>query len=205
MLTTDLKYDAIRTEFQISGDVDGDRLTRDFASMEETLAAQFERDGIATSSVDYTRAGDLRYVGQGYELRVPIAAGTVGPDALTRLFDDFQDIHRSEYGHVFEDSPIEIVNIRLTGIGAMPKIQLGVLDRSGNSKDAIIETGRCTFRNGDELSSMATPLYARDRLSVGATVAGPAIIAQTDSTTIVPPGATATLDKGGNLIIATGV
>jgi len=202
LLTTDLKYDAIRTEFQISGEVDAARLTADFDAMQTGLAAQFVRDGLAEASTAYGRSGDLRYVGQGYELRVPIADGPVGEASLARLFEDFETLHRGEYGHVFPDSPIEIVNIRLTGVGRMPKIALD--GAAGTGADAAAESVACTFRLDGALAAMDTPLHARERIAAGAALEGPAIVVQTDSTTVVPPGARARADAGGSLIIATG-
>ena len=202
LLTTDLKYDAIRTEFQISGEVDAARLTADFDAMREGLAAQFARDGLAEASIAYGRSGDLRYVGQGYELRVPIADGPVDEATLTRLFEDFETLHRGEYGHVFADSPIEIVNIRLTGVGRMPKIALD--GAAGTGADAAADSVACTFRVDGALAAMDTPLHAREGIVAGAALEGPAIVVQTDSTTVVPPGARARADAGGNLIIATG-
>ena len=208
LLTTDLKYDAIRTEFQTSDEVDTARLSDDFESMQQALAGQFERDGLAADSITYSRNGDLRYVGQGYELRVPIADGPVNEATLARLFDDFQETHRGEYGHVFEESPIEIVNIRLTGIGRMPRIKLGESDTDdaagGTLEDAVLETSQCTFRQGGELISLPTPLMARIAIPLDVPIDGPAIIIQTDSTTVVPPGARATAHSGGNLIVETG-
>ena len=204
LLTTDLKYDSIRTEFQISGEIDAARLTEDFDTMQAGLNDQFVRDGIDGDEIDYTRSGDLRYVGQGYELRVPIADGRISEQILQKLFEDFQTIHREEYGHVFMDSSIEIVNIRLTGVGRMPKIELARLDSSSGLNSGLIKTGNCTFHVDGYLTAMETPLYARDRIPGGATIDGPAIIVQADSTTVVPPNAQAKADPGGNLIIATG-
>ncbi len=77
LLTTDLKYDAIRTAFQISAALDLERLNRDFLAMADELAAHFGRDGIALDQVSFARYGDLRYVGQGYELRIEIRDGTL--------------------------------------------------------------------------------------------------------------------------------
>jgi len=72
--------------------------------------------------VTFARAGDLRYVGQGYELRVPFPSGSLDSITIAQVFTAFEALHKAEYGHVFAHSPIEIVNIRLTGIGVMPKI-----------------------------------------------------------------------------------
>ena len=93
-------------------------------------------------ALESLRAGDLRYVGQGYELRVPFAAGTVDDAAMADVFAAFQDIHRAEYGHVFADSPVEIVNIRLTGVGAMPKIGKLATSNGDSLESAILETRR---------------------------------------------------------------
>jgi len=204
LLTTDLKYDAIRTEFQTSGNVDGDRLSRDFDAMRAALAAQFKADGLEDAAVAYQRSGDLRYVGQGYELRVPVADGPVDEQCLGGIFRAFEEIHTTEYGHVFEDNPIEIVNIRVTGIGQMPKIALPTLPGGGELKDALLDEAQCYFRQDGELQAMATPLYTRDKLPVDQVFAGPAIVLQKDTTTVIPPGARAHVQAGGNLLIETG-
>ena len=204
LLTTDLKYDAIRTEFQTSGSVDGERLSRDFDAMRDGLAAQFKTDGLDDSAVAYQRSGDLRYVGQGYELRVPIADGPVDEACLNDVFRAFEAIHTTEYGHVFEDNAIEIVNIRVTGIGHMPKIELPTLSGGGELKDALLDQANCYFRQGGELQAVITPLYARDKLPIDQIFEGPAIVLQKDTTTVIPPGARARAQAGGNLLIETG-
>lgn len=204
LLTTDLKYDAIRTEFQVSGEVDRDRLNRDFNAMREGLAAQFKADGLAENQVSYQRSGDLRYVGQGYELRVPVADGPVDEASLAAIFKAFEEIHTTEYGHVFEDNPIEIVNIRVTGIGKMPKIELPTRRVGGDIADARIDEVTAHFTVDGELQALPTPLYARDRLPVDQVVEGPAIIIQKDTTTVIPPGASAMAEAGGNLLVDTG-
>ncbi|MBT3534578.1 MAG: hydantoinase/oxoprolinase family protein, partial [Rhodospirillaceae bacterium] len=204
LLTTDLKYDAIRTEFQVSGNVDGERLSRDFDTMRDGLAAQFKTDGLDEGAVAYQRSGDLRYVGQGYELRVPVADGPVDAACLADIFKAFEAIHTTEYGHVFEDNPIEIVNIRVTGVGQMPKIELPTQSQGGNLKDALLDEAQCNFRQDGDLQAMATPLYQRDKLPIDQPLEGPAIILQKDTTTVIPPGARATAQAGGNLLIETG-
>ncbi len=204
LLTTDLKYDAIRTEFQVSSNVDGERLTRDFETMQAGLVDQFKADGLEAGAVTYQRSGDLRYVGQGYELRVPVADGPVDDASLANIFKAFENIHTAEYGHVFEDNPIEIVNIRVTGVGQMPKIELPTQSPGGKLDDALLEEAQCYFRLDGEQQIMATPLYERDKLPVDQTFKGPAIVLQKDTTTVIPPGAKATAQAGGNLLIETG-
>ena len=204
LLTTDLKYDAIRTEFQVSSNADGKRLTRDFETMQASLVDQFKADGLEAGAVTYQRSGDLRYVGQGYELRVPVADGPVDDASLANIFKAFESIHTAEYGHVFEDNPIEIVNIRVTGVGQMPKIELPTQSPGGKLDDAMLEEAQCYFRLDGEQQIMATPLYERGKLPVDQTFKGPAIVLQKDTTTVIPPGAKATAQACGNLLIETG-
>jgi N-methylhydantoinase A/oxoprolinase/acetone carboxylase beta subunit len=204
LLTTDLKYDLVRTEFQSSEDVDLDRLNADFAAIEAELARQLAADGVAPGDAAFERAGDLRYVGQGYELRVPFPAAAVDRPGLDRVFARFAELHRAEYGHLFPDSAIEIVNIRVTGIGHMAKIAAPRPASGGSLAAALIKTAPCAFRVAGRLETVATPFYRRDALPLDMPIAGPAIILQTDSTTVVPPDAAAHADSGGNLILRLG-
>jgi N-methylhydantoinase A len=201
LLTTDLKYDAVRTEFQAGDAVELGRLNTDFAQMQSELARQLAADGVPPEATAFQRSGDLRYVGQGYELRVPFPDDPLEPAALALVFGRFGDQHLNEYGHVFADSPIEIVNIRVTSIGHMPKITPPHPPQGGSLEAALVKTAPCAFRIAGELRSFATPFYRRDALPFGEPIVGPATILQTDSTTIVPPRATALADRAGNLIL----
>ena len=204
LLTTDLKYDAVRTEFQAGDTIDLDRLNRDLATMQAGLAQQLAVDGVAAADAAFERSGDLRYVGQGYELRVPLPDRPLNAAALAEVFERFGELHRAEYGHVFAASPIEIVNIRVSGIGHMPKIAPSRPRGGGSLAEALVKTARCAFRSNGRLEAMDTPFYRRDRLPLGQPIPGPAIVLQTDSTTIVPPDTTLTADESGNMILRIG-
>ena len=120
--------------------------------------------------------------------------------ALEQIFRRFGDLHRAEYGDVFEASPIEIVNIRVTGIARLPKIasQPAV---GGSFSEAQVKTARYAFRRNGVLDVMETPFYRRHLLPLAEPIPGPAIILQTDSTTVVPPGVTLVAEVGGNLML----
>ena len=104
LLISDLRYDAIRTSFQVSGAADIARINADFAAMAKELADRFTADGIDLAKVTFERRGDLRYVGQGYELRVPFPDGTIDEAALAKAFAAFHEVHKREYGHHFAES-----------------------------------------------------------------------------------------------------
>ncbi len=201
LLTTDLKYDTLRTTFLVSTDIDFERLNRELAAMRTTLEEQFRADGIDPKAVKFSRFADARYIGQGYELRVDLPDGTIDAASIKKAFDQFHAVHKTEYGHFFADSPIEIVNIRLTGVAPTPKIGTIKVAKGAKLADALVKIGKATFRHRGKLETLRTTFYRRDLLPLDQAVPGPAIILQTDSTTVVPPGATVTADAGGNLIL----
>jgi N-methylhydantoinase A len=201
LLTTDLKYDTIRTQFQVSGNVDLDRLNADIAAMEEQLRRQFVADHLEAASMAFVRDGDLRYVGQGYELKIPFPVGVIGKRELEEIWKRFHEAHEREYGHAFPANPIEIVNVRVIGVGQMPKITKLAAPEGATLEKARVRTGQCVFRIDGELQTFETSFYRRHLLPVGETFKGPAIVLQKDSTTVVPPGCSAINDPAGNLIL----
>ncbi len=201
LLTTDLKYDAIKTEFQVQDSLDLDRLNVDFGELEAGLRQQYRADGWTGDEVRLLRAGDLRYLGQGYELRVGFPDGVLDAAAIAEVWRAFHAHHRSEYGHVFEARPIEIVNIRLSGVGEMAKIGAPAAAGGGDLRAALLRRGDSIFRIGSALEGFDTGYYERARLPEGAMVPGPAIIAQNDATTVVPPQWQAGVAGGGNMIL----
>ena len=202
LLTTDLKYDAIRTQFQVSGKVDLNRLNADLFEMERKLAAQFAADHLDPDRLTFVRDGDLRYVGQGYELKIPFPGGVLKNADLERVWELFHQAHQREYGHHFTANPIEIVNVRVSGIGAMPKIQKIKPAEGGSLRAARVRSGKCMFRVADELKSFDTDFYRRHLLPVEEKFSGPAVVLQKDSTTIVPPGWSAINDRTCNIILS---
>jgi N-methylhydantoinase A/oxoprolinase/acetone carboxylase beta subunit len=198
LLTTDLKCDAVRTCFQLSGALDLARIGADFAAMEQQIATRFAADGLAVEQLSFLRAADLRYAGQGYELRVAWPATEAGAEAL---FGRFHAQHRAEYGHAFPDRVIEIVNLRVTGAITRPKLGAPPRRSGGSLEAALVRRAPVTFGTTAAPETHDTPYLRRELLPVGQAVPGPAIILQTDSTTVVPPGCVLTAEAGGNLLI----
>jgi N-methylhydantoinase A len=202
LLTTDIKYESLHTVFVLSTDIDLDRLNTEFAHMRAELTEQFRADGFDSSQIAFRRSADARYVGQGYELRVDLADDVIDATAIARAFDQFHAVHKAEYGHAFPQSPIEIVNIRLTGVAPTPAIKRATVPTPGGSlRDALLKTAGSFFRRSGRLQELETAFYRRDLLPVGDVIEGPAIVLQTDTTTVVPPDSTIVADGSGNLII----
>ncbi len=197
LLTSDLKYDQMRTVFQMQGSIDGDRLNRELDELAGELRSWLRRDGVADDDIEVIRALDCRYVGQGYELRVTLD----GPFDDAAL-EQFHRLHEREYGSAYGD-PIEIVNARVTAVGKRPTLEeLPVA--TGSLAEALVGEAQGHFRVGGQLQAVATRLYDRNKLPLDEPVAGPAVVFHLDTTTVVPPDWTARADASGNLILTKG-
>jgi N-methylhydantoinase A/oxoprolinase/acetone carboxylase beta subunit len=194
LLTSDLKYDQMRTVFMTEGAIDTERLDGQLASAADELRERLRTDGVTDGEIDVAAGLDCRYVGQGYELRIPLPDGRFDPEAL----DEFHRLHEQEYGHAFRD-PIEIVNLRVTATGRRARVER--LPASGDGGDPLLGEGQSVFRRNGSLSASAARHYERALLPVGESVPGPAILFQRDTTTVVPPGWAACADPSGSLIL----
>jgi N-methylhydantoinase A/oxoprolinase/acetone carboxylase beta subunit len=196
LLTSDLKYDQMRTVFQLQGAVDAERLNRELDGLEAELRGRLARDSVAESEISVIRALDCRYVGQGYELRVTLDEGPFTEAAL----DEFHRLHEREYGSAYGD-PIEIVNARVTAIGRRPALpELPV--ESGTFTEALVGESEGHFRVGGQLQALTTRFYDRGKLPLDEAFEGPAVVFHLDTTTVVPPGWSARADRSGNLLLA---
>jgi N-methylhydantoinase A len=194
LLTSDLKYDQMRTVFMVQGAIDGPRIDEELAEITAELRGRLADDGVADEGIAVAAALDCRYLGQGYELRVPLPDGRYGEAAL----EEFHRLHRLEYGHAFGD-PIEIVNLRVTATGVRPKVeQIPVADGAGES---AIGAGEAVFRGEDGLARVPATYHERALLPAGTRIPGPAIIFQRDTTVLIPPGWHGVAETSGNLVL----
>ena len=187
-LVADLKGDFIRTVF---ADLDAARLPllrEHFQALADEgrdwLAAQ-GHDG----AIELRLSGDMRYAGQSYEIEVALKPDWLSD--LDRLTDAFHDTHRRIYDFHDAEGRIEMVNLRLSAVGAGPKPDLAELARveAGDSREVQVHIG----------GWRPVPLHPRAALAAGTVFEGPAIIAQEDTTFAIPVGASARVD--GNLNI----
>ena len=120
---------------------------------------------------------------------------------MDQLVKDFLARHDSEFGYSvgLEFTSVEFVNARLTALGPAPVGELRRDETSGGADDALLESRQVHFAEGG--GWMDAAIYDRDKLLAGASIEGPAIVQEVDSTTVIPPGARAEVDEYRNLII----
>jgi N-methylhydantoinase A len=147
-----------------------------------------------------TRTADLRYKGQNYELAVALPDGPVTNATLDALASGFAELHRQRYGFVAEGEQVQVVTLRLEAIGLVQKAVLTRHPDAGpDASGARIGEREVWFPEAGDF--VPTPIYSRDALLPGNRFAGPAIVEQMDTTTVVPPGMTARVDPYLNLIL----
>jgi N-methylhydantoinase A len=164
----------------------GAPLDRLFEEMEHTGAEEFRAEGLQGTAF---RSVDLRYKGQGYELNVPYA-----PDMAAR----FHTLHQQRYGFMSESRPMEVVNVRVRMVAPSEKFeQVRQPLHQGDGSQAL--TGkRQVYFDG---KFRDTRIYDRAKLRRGDTFAGPAIVSEYSSATILPPGDVLNVDGLCNLVI----
>jgi N-methylhydantoinase A/oxoprolinase/acetone carboxylase beta subunit len=206
LLATDMVYEYVTTTYQRLSKLDAPALQLAFERLEEQAVAQLEADGIPPDRILVQRVAECRYLGQGYELRVDARPGMVDHDWVEKLRADFHDIHEREYSRRFEDSDIEIPNVRVRGIGVMPPLEMPEAEHGGAPPDAALaREGEAWFRVNGALERVPTRYYDRVKLRAGNRLRGPAIVNQYDSTTVIPPGIAAHVDRFGNIVIEVGL
>ena len=205
LLATDMVYEYVSTVYQRVSSLDVASLQQAFEELEAHAYAQLEQDGIPRERMVIERIADCRYLGQGYELRVDVPSGAVDTAWVAKVRADFDDIHLREYSRRFEDSDVEIPNVRVRGIGLMPPLEMPETNPGLESPgDALRHEGEAWFRVRGSLERVATRYYERAALRAGNRLEGPAIVNQYDSTTVIPPGTTAHIDRFGHIVITTG-
>ncbi len=152
------------------------------------------------SARQLTRKASLRYKHQGFELDVDWAGEDVTPEATAKTLESFHDLHEQLYTFAQRDTPVEIVTLHVTAIGTLLQPRLSELASGGALADAEIDRAPVHFEEGVR----TVPIYDREKLSAGVAFEGPALVVQLDSTTLVLPDQTATVDPSGSLILKSG-
>ena len=194
LLATDLRTDHVQTLVRRADQLDPDELAREYARLEGDAVEALERQGHGENRC--VRGADLRYYGQAFEIHVPAPDGPVDAAFAAEVAGRFHDAHERSYGYCYRDDPrqvVEWVNLRVTGVGAMPRPELRPVAAGGDAR-----TGGRRVYFGDRWHD--TPVYAREGLA--GEIAGPAVIQEFGSTLPVHPGFTARVDAHGNVVVA---
>jgi N-methylhydantoinase A len=200
LLVTDVRHELSATRVQPLASVDPAELARSFLELEARGRRALDREGIPPADQAFDRSLEMRYLGQSYQLVVPLPAGPIDAQALGAAAAAFHGIHEQVYGYAEASEPMELVNHRVVAIGRIPKPEAMRAWREPTRTATQRPRPRrpVCFDEGGEID---TAVVWRSSLRPGEEVRGPAVIEEHDSTTLVHPGWTAAVTPTFDLLI----
>jgi N-methylhydantoinase A len=213
-LSSDVVKDLSRTVMLEASDRRSDALLRRaFRQMEREARAALRREGFRETQQRIEHRVAARYKGQSFELEIEWAGigfdgefdgeeamGTSRRTPLAALVESFHDAHQRRYGYAERASVVEIVTARVRAVGVVEKLKEAKPSRVRLDAETVSPSQRAKVYLTDGRARVIG-VYARDALKAGARLRSPCIVGEYSSTTLVPAGARAHIDRHGNLII----
>ncbi|MFK0377875.1 hydantoinase/oxoprolinase family protein [Pandoraea sp. NPDC090278] len=190
----DMRHDSVQTLNQPLAALDTDDLAERVDGLAQACQARLDSAGVRFESVREIIELDMLYVGQSHTVRVPVARERLDRDGIAAAFET---AYRDAFGRALDGIPVRIMNLRYARIGVRPKFDLAVLAPQASAMPESLGSQR-VYHAGQWWDAVR---YARLDLPVDASVAGPAILEQSDTTIWLEPGFSGRVDALGNLLI----
>ena len=179
-----------------NADLDIDALNEVFQALEARAARDFRHEGFVEAP-RLVRSVDVRYVGQNWELNVPLPGGELIDRDIAAGAKSFEDEHERFYGYSIPGEELELLTFNVAAVGTRHSVELPKL--AGGPQPEPIDRRPVVFM-ADE-GAVETAVYDRSSFRAGTEIAGPAVVGQVDATTLLPPGSVGRVDEYGNLMI----
>jgi N-methylhydantoinase A/oxoprolinase/acetone carboxylase beta subunit/N-methylhydantoinase B/oxoprolinase/acetone carboxylase alpha subunit len=200
LVEVDLRNDYVRTFIARLDEISLDRIENEFQEMEVEGSADLKSEQVDSASRVFVRSVDLRYFGEGQEMRVNIPPAKKFSEATCLAIDRFHKEYKSQFGFNYESkTPVEVVNLRLTAIGEMKKAPRKRIAEGKRAEAARVDGRQVYFASS---GFVETPVYDRELLGKGDRIEGPAIVEDFGATTVIFPGSRCGVDEWGNLRIS---
>ncbi len=199
LVAADLRIDDSQTMLRTFDPDRVDDLVTWYRDAAARMLRQLREDGIPRARARLMGAADCRYVGQGFELTVPL--GGLGARDIRGLAERFHLLHERTYGHANRAEPVELVTLRLSGFGTLPAPSPAPLRRGASKPARTAQVGERSLLLPGGRRRRLVPVLDRETLLAGNRIEGPAIVEEMDSTTLILPGQRARVDAVGNLWI----
>jgi N-methylhydantoinase A len=195
LLMADVRHSMLAAFIVPTAQADLEEAERQFAALRAEAERRLLDDGVPPAATTFRRAVDMRYLGQAYELTIPCAETLTDGEAVEALVRRFNEAHERVYGHHSDDEPTQLVNLRVEGIGHVPR---------GAWRERIAprhegDRERPVYVHG--VGWLTAPVLDRSRLHAGDAYPGPLVIEQLDTTVWVPPGDVARADDQGTIVV----
>jgi N-methylhydantoinase A len=201
MLVSDLRHDVVQTRIGRLDEVTDRAVLDCFDALATECTRELAAQGATASEIALERYCDMRYLGQSYEVLVPLA-GSAGTLDRESLLAEFHRLHERRYGHKAPGEAVELVAFRVRGVGLSAKPSLAPEPPADGSPPAPVDERAVLF--DPDAGPLPTAVYRRDALSPGLHLAGPCIVEESSSTTIVGPDAALVVDGFRNLVLTLG-
>ena len=195
VLDAKIRHDLVQSVLMSSDSPNRDALTSVYGSLAGQVRQMLIDDGAPEESIDIAFYVDLRYIGQEYAVTVPMTTDESMDNVVTR----FHSLHERAYGHCACGEPTEVIAVRVVGHGQMGAVTWPSRNSYGDGDPE--EMREVYFEESGGF--IKTPIFRRENLRANQIIYGPAIIEQLDTTTVLPPNATAKLTINDNLIITS--
>jgi N-methylhydantoinase A len=199
LLAAPLAFDFVRSAYSRLDDLDWNFANRLLQEMAQEGRKILESSGLMGSGIQYQKTADMRYVGQGHEVSVPLPNGVLNERHLPQITAAFEEIYRGLYGRKGPDVPLEVINWRVIATGPRPEMNFKLPHKSSGGAQAHKESRRAYFPESG--GWVETPVYDRYALSPGTMLEGPAIVEERESTLIIGARGRGRVDERLNVIV----
>jgi N-methylhydantoinase A len=199
LLAAPLAFDFVRTAPQRLTTADWALVNRLFEEMEAEGRRILRGAGVPDGEVTVRRSAEMRYFGQGHEVDVEIPSRTLGGDSLSTITASFEAAYRLLYSRTPMGVPLEALNWRAVVSGPPPDLTITSGLGAGSASTPTAKKHRAAYFP-EAGGYVETPVYDRYGMEPGARLAGPAIVEERESTTVIGPGALISVDAHRNLV-----
>jgi N-methylhydantoinase A len=203
MLTADLRREYVRTHFCRFTDERLGELEAICEELETEALAWLRSTGMSSDDVSYERSADMRYAGQEHAVTVSLLERFTEGDSQPRVKAAFDAAHLQMFSHNAPDEDAEVVSLRVSIIGRLPKPRWVELPAGFAQPPAAALTGRRPVRFGKG-APVDAAVYDRSALLAGNVIAGPAIVQEIASSTTIPPQTRCEVSAFGHLLLTAG-
>jgi N-methylhydantoinase A len=204
MLMADLRRDYVQTLFERMDELEMFQLEDQYKKLEDEGRMALEASGIPTNRIFFERAADMRYVGQEHAVAVRMPANIGDESARAEIKRLFDEAHELRYSHSAPEESADIVSLRVSAIGRLDKPHVAQIPAGKKNPPSEANRGvRTVIFEG--VGAVEAPVFDRTKLLANNVIAGPAIIEETASTTVVERGDVVTVNEYGHLMMELGI
>ena len=198
LLVAPIRYDSVRTYLAHGAALDFAAIDHHLADLQAEVTRQLQAEQVAAERCRFVRQADLRYLGQSYELTVDLPDRPITAEVWPEIEQAYHRAHTRFYGFAKESDPVEVVNLRLTGLVAQNAVTMQQLAPAVEDASPQPVDEASLFVAGQWVNA---PVIERTALAAGQAIRGPAIIRESGSTTVLEPDDLAQVDSWGNLLV----